>query len=104
MAVTFKVETTKLLDTATRFQQSANTWNSTISQMINLVNSTGCQWCGSAADTYRRRFAQHDQDRRDIQSLINEHITDLQRIAQNYQKTESDIVGSANQLRTDVVH
>ena len=104
MAVTFKVETTKLLDTATRFQQSANTWNSTISQMINLVNSTGCQWCGSAADTYRRRFAQHDQDRRDIQSLINEHISDLQQIARNYQQTESNIAGAANQLRTNVVH
>ena len=104
MAITFKVETTKLLDTANAFQQSASNWNNTITQMIQIVNSMGCQWCGTAADTYRRRFAQHDQDRRDIQSLINEHVSDLRQIAQNYQKTESDITGHSSNLRTNVVH
>ena len=104
MAVTFKVETTKLLDTANRFQQSASVWNNTISQMINLVNSTGCQWCGTAADTFRRKFQQHNQDRQDIVSLVNEHIDDLLNIASNYERNEENLTGQANGLRTNVVH
>ena len=104
MAVTFKVETSKLLSTASQFQSSASVWNSTINQMISLVNSTGCQWCGTAADSFRRKFRQHGQDRQDIYSLINEHVSDLQKIASNYQKTENSISSSANSLRTNVVH
>ena len=104
MAVTFNVETSRLRTTANSFRSSASVWRNTIQQMISQVNSTGCQWCGNAADTYRRKFQQHQQDCNDIYSLINEHIDDLMNIADNYDRNENNLAGQANSLRTNVVH
>ena len=104
MAVRFLVETSKLRSTAQQFQSSATVWGNTIQNMLNTVSSTGCQWCGSAADSFRRKFAQHQQDRNDIINLINEHVRDLQEIAANYDRIDQDIAGQANSLRIDVVH
>lgn len=104
MAVTFKVETSKLLSTASQFENSARVVNTTIDQMIQLVHNTTGQWAGQAADTYRRKFDRHDQDRRDIYNLITEHISDLRQIAQNYQRTEQTLANNANSLRSNVVH
>ena len=104
MAVRFFVETSKLRSTANEFQNSAQIWGNTIQRMLDTVNATGYEWVGSASDSYRRKFAQHAQDRKDILSLINEHMEDLRRIAQNIDQNESNLASEASGLRTDVVH
>ena len=104
MAVVFKVETDKLLSTAAQFENSARVANTTVDQMIQLVHQTNGQWAGQASDTYRRKFDRHDQDRRDMYSLITEHIQDLRKIAENYARNEQNLASTANSLRNDVVH
>lgn len=104
MTGTLKVTPEKLKSTATSFQTTGNQVKNLTEQMTSLVTSlTGNVWSGDAASTYVKKFKGLQNDINRMVKMINEHVTDLQTMAAEYEKTEAANVAAANALSSDVI-
>ena len=104
MEGTIKVNTAKLRSTAGSFQQTGNALKSTTNQMMNLVNSlTGSVWSGDAANAYTKKFKQLQNDINRMIKMVNEHVTDINNMAAQYEKAEADNKAAASALSGDVI-
>jgi WXG100 family type VII secretion target len=104
MTGTIKVDTAKLKSTASSLQSTGNTIKNTTSQMTTLVNSlSGSVWSGDAATAYTKKFSELQDDINRIIKMINEHVTDLNSMAQEYETAESENKALADALSGDVI-
>lgn len=104
MTGTIKVDTSKLRSTANAFQNTGNTIKNTTTQMISLVSSlTGSVWSGDAATAYTQKFSKLQDDINRMIKMVNEHVTDLNSMAQEYETAESDNRAAADALSGDVI-
>lgn len=104
MTGTIKVDTAKLRSTASSFQNTGNSIKSTTNQMMSLVSSlTGSVWSGDAATAYTRKFNELKDDIDRIIKMVNEHVTDLNNMAQEYETAESENRAAAEALSGDVI-
>ena len=104
MEGTIKVNTAKLRSTASSFQQTGNGLKNTTNQMMNLVNSlTGSVWSGDAANAYTRKFKQLQDGINRMVKMVNEHVTDLNDMATQYEKAEADNKAAASALAGNVI-
>lgn len=104
MTGTLKVEPSKLKSTATAFQSTGNAIKSLTNQMTNLVNGlTGSVWSGDAASAYTNKFKGLQDDINRMIAMVNEHVSDLQEMAAEYEKAESANVSAASALSSDVI-
>ena len=105
MEGTIKVDTSKLRSTAIQFNSTGSTIRTMTNNMTNTVNSlSGCVWSGEAANNYKRKFNRLRDDIERMLRMINEHVTDLQDMAQRYELTESQNAAVTNGYRDDVIH
>ena len=72
-------------------------------EMISLVNSLNSVWSGEAADAFKTKFNQLNDDIERIYRMIDEHVKDLQEMAAEYDKAERESIDNANTLRGDVL-
>lgn len=103
-AATIKVDTQKLTSTATAFQNTGNQIKTLTNSMTTTVKElTGNVWSGDAATAYVKKFDGLQNDINKMIAMINEHVADLQTIAQQYEKAEADNIQAANTLSADVI-
>lgn len=104
MTGVLKVDSSKLTSTATSFQSSGNQIKNLTTQMTTIVTGlTGKVWSGDAASAYVKKFKGLQDDINRMVSMVNEHVTDLQAMAQEYTKAENANVAAANALSSDVI-
>ena len=104
MTGTVKVDTAKLTSTANSFRETGNQIRNLTNQMTTLVNSlTGAIWSGDAANAYKSKFNGLQDDIVRMLNMINEHVTDLNTMAQGYANADTQSVGATNDLAMDVI-
>lgn len=104
MTGTLKVDTAKLTSTATAFQSNGNQIKNLTTQMTSLVTGlSGEVWSGDAATAYVNKFKDLQDDINRMVAMVNEHVEDLQVMAQQYAQAESANVTAAGALSSDVI-
>ncbi len=104
MTGTLKVSTAKLRSTASSFQSTGQHIQRMTSAMTNIVNQlSGRVWEGEAADAYKRKFGQLQDDINRMVRMINEHVTDLNAMAGEYERAENANKNAVNSLKDDVI-
>lgn len=103
MDAELKVTPADLRATATEFQGIHSQMTSQIEQMKELVRNTSQSWEGAAGNTFRSRFNELDDDMTKLKNMINEHVNDLQEMANRYETAENENEADAAALRGDVI-
>ncbi len=103
MEGTLKVTPEKLIATASEFSTSGNTVNSLTQQMMSIVQGLSSAWQGEASSAYIAKFNQLQGDIDQMNRMIQEHVTDLNDMARNYQDAETAGQDIAAGLAADVI-
>jgi len=103
MTGTLKVTPEKLISTSTEFKNQGTKIRGLTQQMLQIVNSLSSSWEGEAQKAYATRFKALDGDMAQIQLKINEHVTDLNEMAQTYKQAESTNTQNISGLSSDYI-
>ena len=103
MTGTLRVTPEKLISTAQSFSSSAGTVQNLTSSMLSTVESLNSSWAGEAATAYYNKARGLQESINKMVRMINEHSTDLQAMAQEYQAAEKTAQETAAALQTDVI-
>lgn len=104
MTGTLKVSTAKLTSTANSFNSTGNQIKNVTNQMTTLVNAlSGTVWSGDAANAYKKKFGQLQDDINRMVKMVNEHVTDLNAMAKQYETAETANINLSNSLSGDVI-
>lgn len=104
MANQIHVTPEKLKTTASAFDATNNQIKSLTSQMTSIVTGlSGNIWSGEAATAYINKFNGLQDDINKIHKMINEHVTDLQTMATEYETAERNSMTQAQSLKSDVI-
>ena len=98
-----KVTPEKLIAASGEFSSTGKTIRSLTQEMLEIVNSLKSVWMGEAATGYGTRFSQLQDDMEKINRMIQEHVTDLNEMAREYQTAEDANTEQSASLVTDVV-
>lgn len=98
-----KVTPEKLISTADEFNQTGTQVRNLTQAMIELVDSMKATWEGDAATAYHTKFHQLEDDMEKMHSMIQEHVKDLQEMAQRYQEAESANAEAGSNLAGDII-
>ncbi len=98
-----KVTPEKLIQAANEFSQTGKTISSLTSEMMSIVNSLKSIWQGEAATSYSTRFSNLQDDISKINRIIQEHVSDLNEMAREYQNAENASLEASSSLVSDVV-
>jgi WXG100 family type VII secretion target len=93
----------KLISTSGEFSSIMSQVTSLTSNMIDLIHSLSNLWQGDASSSYKNRFDQLDDDIKRMAAMINEHVNDLQEMAQAYQNAEIKNQDLSNSLAGDII-
>ncbi len=101
---TIKVNTAELVKTASSFSSTGNEIKNLTNQMTSTVNSlSGSIWSGDAADAYKKKFGELQDDINKMIKMIDEHVTDLTAMAREFERAETANINAANALSGDVI-
>lgn len=89
MEGTLLVEPQQLKNTASSFANRAKTVQSVTQEMLSKVNGMKAAFEGEAGTAYVNQFSKLQEDMNKIQNKIQEHVTDLNDMANNYEGTEN---------------
>lgn len=104
MTGTIKVDPRKLKSTATAFNATGNQVKNITNQMTSIVNSlSGAVWSGDAANKYKKKFGQLENDIAKMIKMINEHVEDLNEMANEYIIAEKANENAGNSLSGNVI-
>ena len=104
MTGTLKVSTDRLRSTASNFQSTGQHIQRMTQSMTNIVNQLSDRvWSGEAADAYKRKFGKLQDDINKMVKMINEHVTDLNQMAAEYERAENTNKNMINTLKEDVI-
>ncbi|MBR4719084.1 MAG: WXG100 family type VII secretion target [Lachnospiraceae bacterium] len=98
-----KVTPEKLIAASNEFGTTGRTIRSLTQEMNDIVNSLKSVWMGEAATDYGARFAELSDDIEKINRMIQEHVTDLNEMAREYQAAEDASTEQSASLATDIV-
>ena len=98
-----KVTPEKLSQASSEFGTAASQVNQITQQMLQIVRSTNSTWQGEASTAYSQKFNSLDEDMQQIYRMINEHSTDLQEMATQYQQAEQANVELSESMKTNVI-
>lgn len=98
-----KVDPQQLLNTSGEFKATGGQIKSLTDNMISIIDSTKSVWEGDAATTYNTKFHQLQNDMEKMFRMIDEHVTDLNEMAQQYIDAEVDNVDTGSSLQGDVI-
>lgn len=98
-----KVTPEKLISTADEFNTSNSQVQNLTQNMIQTVDSLKSVWEGEAATAYSNKFHQLEDDMNRMHSMINEHVTDLKEMANQYKAAEQANAEVGNSLAGDVI-
>lgn len=98
-----KVTPEKLVAASGEFSSTGKTIRALTQEMLEIVSSLKAVWMGEAATGYGAKFAQLQDDMEKINRMIQEHVTDLNEIAREYQTAEDVGTEQSVGINTDVV-
>lgn len=98
-----KVSTEQLRNTANEFSGLGQQVSSLTSEMVSLVAGLSSGYEGEAAQAYINKFRGLEDDIQKINRMIQEHVTDLNDMAQRYDQAEQSNVSDAGNLSSDVI-
>nr|WP_300167676.1 WXG100 family type VII secretion target [uncultured Flavonifractor sp.] len=98
-----KVSTEQLRSTSSEFSTLGQRVSSLTSEMTNLITGLSSDYEGEAAQAYINKFRGLDDDIQKINRMIQEHVTDLNDMAQRYDEAENKSVSDAGTLSSDVI-
>ena len=97
------VSTEQLRSTASEFSTLGQQVASLTSEMTNTVTGLSSAWEGKAAQAYINKFKGLDDDIQKMNRMIQEHVTDLNDMAQAYDEANSANVDLIGNLSSDVI-
>lgn len=103
MEATIKVTPEQLQQTADSVDRTIKSLRQDFTEMQTLVSRTGYYWTGTAADNYRKQFADKKERTESILTTLSDYPTDLLEIAGVYRQTETQNTSAAAALRTDFI-
>lgn len=104
MADIIKVTPEELQSTSSEFASINSQVQNTTSEMVSLINSlNGEVWSGEAQSTFLGKLTGLQNDMTKIHSMINEHVNDLNEMAQTYLSAESANQDIASGLQTGIL-
>ncbi len=98
-----KVTPEKLMAASNEFSTVGKTVRSLTQEMNDIVSSLKSVWMGEAATGYGAKFAELADDIEKINRMIQEHVTDLNSMAREYQTAEDANTQQSASLKTDRV-
>lgn len=98
-----KVDPQKLISTANEFNSTGGQVKRLTDQMVSTIDSLKSAWEGEAATTYNTKFhgLQDDMDR--MYRMIQEHVKDLNEMAQQYITAEKTNIDTGSSLSDNVI-
>ena len=98
-----RVTPAELISVSNDFSAKGNTVSNLTSEMTNLVVGLSNVWEGEAASAYVAKFRGLDDDIQLMIRMIQEHVNDLQEMANTYQQAESANLSDIEGLSSDVI-
>ena len=97
---TIKVSTQELRSASSQFSSYGSEIQNLTSQMLSLISGiTGAVWSGEAAS----KFAGLEADISKINKMIQEHVTDLNTMADEYDRAEQQAQQEASALKNNII-
>ena len=103
MANIIKVEPQRLRSAAGELSSTSGQIRNATNGMTSTVTSlSGSIWSGEAANAFVNKFNGLQDEISKIDTMINEHVDDLQRMANEYEKAEMTNANYASSLNDNV--
>ena len=104
MADIIHVTTDRLRAAAGELDSGGSRLDSCTRQMTDLVSQiAGDVWSGEAANAFKTRFLGLSEDMARLSRMIREHVQDLNQIADNFDRTETETQELAGSLQQNVI-
>lgn len=98
-----KVDPQTLRTTAEAFSKTGGQVRTLTEQMVTTVDSLKSTWEGEASTAYSKQFHQLEDDINKMHRMIEEHVKDLNEMAQQYETAENTNVDTGSNLAGDVI-
>ena len=98
-----KVTPEVLINTSTELSSEGSQIGSLTTEMMDLINALPSTWVGEAGNAFVSKFSGLSDDIERMVSMINEHVEDLNEMAQTYINTELQIEDMTQSLSSDVI-
>lgn len=92
-----------LIRSASEFSTDGSNVKSITQEMMSIVTSLTSSYEGDAATAFLTKFKALEEDMNQIDAKIQEHVTDLNEMAQNYQNTENTLTEQNSALQSDYI-
>lgn len=103
MTGTIRVSPEKLISTSQEFSTQGSTINALTGEMLNIVASLSSVWEGNAATSYMTKFKSLETDIQTLNRMIQEHVNDLQQMANVYNTAEQSNIDDASSLLAGII-
>jgi len=98
-----KVTPEKLIQASNEFGTTGKAISALTQEMTGIVNGLKSIWQGEAASSYGNKFSGLQDDIEKINRIIQEHVTDLNEMAREYQNAENAGIEESSRLMTEIV-
>ena len=98
-----RVTPNELITMANEFSAKGSTISSLTAEMTNEVVGLSSIWEGDAATAYVTKFRGLDDDIQLINRMIQEHVNDLEEMANTYNQAEAANLSDIEGLSSDVI-
>jgi len=98
-----KVTPEKLIQASEEFSSTGKTISSLTQEMTTIINGLKSIWQGDASTAYSNKFNGLQDDIEKINRMIQEHVTDLNEMAREYQTAEAVNMDESSKLLTEVI-
>ena len=98
-----RVTPSELRSKADELEQLNRQFQQEVTSMVGYEQELSGMWEGEAQKAYATRFKALDGDMAQIQMKINEHVTDLNEMAQTYKQAESANTQNISGLSSDYI-
>ena len=103
MANIIKVETAKLRSAASQFSSTSSQVKNATNAMTQAINQlSGAVWSGDAATAYVSKFNGLNDEIAKIDKMVQEHVQDLNDMAAEYDRAESENRQTASSLTSEL--
>lgn len=98
-----RVTPERLTQASQEFSTQGNTIANLTNEMVNLVTSLGSAWEGEASTAYINKFRSLETDIQTLNRMIQEHVRDLQEMAELYKNAENANRDDASALSSGII-
>ena len=103
MTGTIREAPDRLIQASQEFSTQGNTIQGLTSEMVNRVASLTSAWEGEASTAYINKFKSFETDIQVLNRMIQEHVNDLQQMAELYISAENANVEDASSLASGII-